>query len=256
MTTHVPPGIRDGEQSELQALRAEVRRLQAESRGRDEFLAIVAHELRAPLGAILGWVHLLARRGGEEEFEKGLEVIEQSVQVQGKLIADLLVLSRMSASGMSLEIAEVDVRGVIDAAVEAIRPAAAAKSLRVRKMLDASVQPVRGDAVRLQQVVVNLLTNAIKFTPERGWIEVSLQRHGAWAAIDVADNGAGIAPEFLPHVFDRFRQGPASAREHGGLGLGLAIARHLVEAHGGEIEARSAGAGQGATFTARLPLSD
>jgi signal transduction histidine kinase len=251
--TNAPARARDGE---LQALRAEIQRLKAEGRSKDEFLAIVAHELRAPLSAILGWVHLLAQRGGEEEFRTGLEVIEQSVHVQGKLVEDLLVMSRMASNRMSLEFAEVDLRGVIDAAVESLRPAAAEKSMRLRKVLDTKTGPVRGDATRLQQVLVNLLANAIKFTPERGWIEVSLQRMGGWAQIEVADSGAGIAPEFLPHVFDRFRQDPSTARSHGGLGLGLAIARHLVELHGGEIEARSGGVGQGATLTVRLPLSD
>jgi signal transduction histidine kinase len=245
-----------GREAEVQALRAEIQRLKAESRGKDEFLAMLAHELRAPLAAIMGWVHLLAQRGSEEEFEKGLEVIEQSVQVQGKLIEDLLVMSRMSTNRMALEMTGIDLRGVIDAAVESVRPAAAEKGMRLRKVLDTKVGLVRGDATRLQQVLSNLLTNAIKFTPERGWIEVSLQGMGAWAQIEVADSGAGISPEFLPHVFDRFRQEPASEGSHGGLGLGLAIARHLVELHGGEIEVRSGGKGQGATFTVRLPLSD
>ncbi|MEJ6022641.1 sensor histidine kinase [Ramlibacter sp. PS4R-6] len=244
---------RDGE---VRALRDELQRLQAESRGKDEFLAMVAHELRAPLGAILGWVHLLARRGGEEEFQTGLEVIEQAVAVQGKLIEDLLVMSRMASDRMALELAPVDLRGVIDAAVDAVRPVAAARSMRLRKVVDTNVGPVRGDATRLRQVLSNLVNNAVKFTPERGWIEVSLQRTGGWAQVEVADNGAGIAPGFLPHVFDRFRQDPATAGQHDGLGLGLAIARHIVEMHGGEIEARSGGEGRGATFTVRLPLAD
>jgi signal transduction histidine kinase len=217
---------------------------------------VVAHELRAPLGAILGWVHLLAQRGSEEEFRKGLEVIEQSAEVQGKLIQDLLVMSRMASNRMSFDLAQVDLREVIDAAVDAVRPAADAKRMRLRKVIDSSAGPVRGDATRLLQVLSNLLTNALKFTPQGGWIEVSLQRTGGWAQVEVADSGSGIAPEFLPHVFDRFRQDPATAQQHGGLGLGLAIARHLVELHGGEIEARSGGEGRGATFTVRLPLAD
>jgi signal transduction histidine kinase len=237
--------------AEIQALRAEVQRLRAESRSKDEFLAIAAHELRAPLGAILGWVHLLARRGSEEEFQKGLEVIEQSVHVQGKLIEDLLDMSAIISGKARIELKEVDLAAIVRTAVETSRPAADA-----RKVLDTSVGPVRGDATRLQQVLTNLLTNAVKFTPERGWIEVSLQRDGGWAQLEVADNGEGIAPDFLPYVFDRFRQDPSMSQRHGGLGLGLAIARHLVELHGGEIEARSGGEGQGATFTVRLPLSD
>lgn len=251
--TRTPAAAHEGE---LRALREEVRRLRAEARARDEFMAILAHELRAPLGAILGWVHLLARRGGEEEFKKGLEVIEQSVQVQGKLVEDLLVMSRMASNRLTLQLDDVDLRGAVDAAVDAVRPAAAAKGMRLRKLVDPAVGPVRGDATRLQQVLSNLLTNAVKFTPEGGWVEVSLQRTGGWAQIEVADNGVGIAPAFLPHVFDRFRQDPATARLHDGLGLGLAIARHIVELHGGEIEARSAGQGQGATFTVRLPLAE
>jgi signal transduction histidine kinase len=256
MNIQARPAARTRDDAELRLLRAELRKLQAECRAKDEFLAIVAHELRAPLGAILGWAHMLARRGTEEEFQTGLEVIEQSVQVQGKLIEDLLVMSRMASNGISLERADVDLRCVIDYAVDAVRPTAAAKNMRLRKVVDPSVGRVRGDVTRLQQVLSNLLGNAVKFTPERGWIEVSLQRVGGWAQVEVADSGAGIAPEFLPQVFDRFRQDPATARRHGGLGLGLAIARHLVELHGGEIEARSGGEGRGATFSVRLPLSD
>jgi signal transduction histidine kinase len=253
MTTQAPPRTRD---AELAALHAEARRLREEAGAKDELLAVVAHELRAPLAAIRGWVDLIARRGSEEEFQTGLEVIAQSVQVQGKLIEDLLVLSRMSSNRLALETTPLDLRGVIDLAMESVRPLAAAKNVRLRKSLDTSVGAVRGDPTRLQQVLSNLLVNAVKFTPERGWIEVSLQRYGAWAAIDVADSGAGIAGDFLPHVFDRFSQDPSTSRSLGGLGLGLAIARHLVELHGGEIEARSGGEGRGATFTVRLPLSD
>jgi signal transduction histidine kinase len=243
-------------EAELRAMRAEIQKLQAECRSKDEFLAVAAHELRAPLGAILGWVHMLARRGSEEEFHKGLEVIEQSVNVQARLIEDLLVMSRMAAKGVPLELARLDLRCVIDCAIECARPAAAEKRLRLRKVVDPQAGQVRGDATRLQQVLANLLTNAVKFTPDGGWVEVSLQAIGGWAQVEVADSGIGIAPEFLPHVFERYRQAPTSALHHGGLGLGLAIARHLVELHGGEIEARSGGEGQGATFSVRLPLTD
>jgi signal transduction histidine kinase len=249
-------------ETELEALRLQLQRLQAElsaerSRGelKDEFLAVVAHELRAPLGAILGWAHMLRRDLGPEEMAKGLDVIEQSVQVQAKLIEDLLVMTRMASNKIRLDVQPVDLPAVIDAAVESVRPAAAEKGIKLRKLLDLPAPPIRGDATRVQQVLSNLLTNAVKFTPGGGEVEVSLKRSRGWAVIDVRDTGVGIAPAFLPHVFDRFRQGPAATRAHGGLGLGLAIARHLVELHGGEIDGHSEGEGRGATFTVRLPLA-
>jgi signal transduction histidine kinase len=223
---------------------------------KDEFLAIVSHELRSPLGAILGWAHMLRRRGSEEEFQRGLDVIEQSVDVQAKLIEDLLDLGRMASGKIRLDPQLLEPRCFIDSAVEAVRPAAAEKDLRVRKVLDLSVGPVRGDPTRLQQVLSNLLNNAVKFTPSQGSIEIALRKAPGQAVITVADTGIGIAPGFLPHVFERFRQDPATAGGHGGLGLGLAIARHIVELHGGEITAESAGEGRGATFTMRLPLAN
>ncbi|NPC56783.1 sensor histidine kinase [Caenimonas soli] len=238
---------------ECEAARADAERSSAL---KDEFLAIVSHELRSPLGAILGWAHMLRRRGGEEEFNRGLDVIEQSVHLQAKLIEDLLDMSRITSGQIRLELQLVEPRGFIDAAAEIIRPAAEAKRIRVDKVLDLSASPISGDASRLEQVMVNLLANAVKFTPEEGHIRISLQRVDRWAKIRVADTGIGIPPDFLPHVFDRFRQADsAAARRQGGLGLGLAIARHLVELHGGEIRAESAGEGQGATFAVRLPLA-
>ena len=238
---------------ECQAARANAERVSAL---KDEFLAIVSHELRSPLGAILGWAHMLRRRGGEEEFNRGLDVIEQSVQLQAKLIEDLLDMSRMTAGQIRLDLQLLEPRAFIDAAVEIVRPAAEEKRIRIDKVLDLSVGPLSGDASRLQQVMVNLLANAVKFTPEDGHIRISLQRVDRWAEIRVTDTGVGIRPDFLPHVFDRFRQAhPAAASRAGGLGLGLAIARHLVELHGGDIRAESAGEGQGATFVLRLPLA-
>jgi signal transduction histidine kinase len=223
---------------------------------KDEFLAIVSHELRSPLGAILGWAHMLRRRGSEEEFNRGLDVIEQSVQLQARLIEDLLDMRRMTSGQIRLDLQPLEPRGLIDAAVESVRPAAEAKCIRIDKVLDLSAGPLSGDPGRLQQVVVNLLANAVKFTPEEGHIRIALQCVDRWAEIRVADTGIGIAPDFLPHVFDRFRQAdPTGARGRGGLGLGLAIAKHLVELHGGEIHAESAGEGQGATFVLRLPLA-
>jgi len=257
-------------EGELQALRAHVKRLQADlaaarsdkqdadqlSRDKDEFLAMVAHELRAPLAAIVGWTHMLREEGKGRDVANGLAVIEQSAQVQMKLIEDLLVMTRMASNRVSLELERLDPRKVIDAAVDSIVPAAAEKDLRIARRYDSSVGIVRGDATRLQQVMINLLTNAVKFTPRGGAIEITMKRSRGWAVIGVTDSGAGIAPGFLPHVFDRFRQDPVTARSHGGLGLGLAIVRHLVDLHGGEVEAKSEGEGQGATFVVRLPLVD
>jgi len=238
---------------ECEAARADAQRTSAL---KDEFLAVVSHELRSPLGAILGWAHMLRRRGSEEEFTRGLDVIEQSVQLQAKLIEDLLDMSRMTSGQIRLDMESVEPRGFIDAAVEIVRPDAEEKRIRIDKVLDLSAGPLTGDASRLQQVMVNLLGNAVKFTPAEGHIRIALQRVDHWAEIRVADTGIGIAPEFLPYVFDRFRQADTpAARGHGGLGLGLAIARHLVELHGGEIRAESAGEGQGATFVLRLPLA-
>jgi len=222
---------------------------------KDEILAVVSHELRNPLGAILGWTDMLRRHGSEEELDKGLDVIEESAQVQAKLIEDLLVVSRMASNKIHLHLQSVEPRRFIDAAVEAAHPAAIAKNLRIRKVLDLSAGPVLGDATRLRQVMCNLLTNAMKFTPEGGSIEVALRRAGGFAVISVTDSGMGISPEFLPHVFERFRQDPEAARNHGGLGLGLAIVRQLVMLHGGDISAQSEGQERGATFTVRLPLA-
>ena len=222
---------------------------------KDEFLAIVSHELRGPLSAIMGWIHILRHGGNEKDFEKGLEVIDQSARVQAKLIEDLLDISRITSGRLSLDVQPLEPRVFIDAAVEAVRPMAEAKSIGVRKVLDLSAGPVAGDSSRLQQVMVNLLTNAVKFTPEQGCVQVGLQRRGEQAEITVTDTGIGIPAAFLPHVFDRFRQADASIHgRFGGLGLGLAIVKHLVDLHGGAIAAESAGEGRGATFTLRLPL--
>jgi signal transduction histidine kinase len=237
---------------ECEAARAEAERTSAL---RDEFLAIVSHELRSPLGAILGWAHMLRRRGSDEEFNRGLDVIEQSVHLQAKLIEDLLDMSRMASGQIRLDIQSIELRAFIDTAAESVRPGAEAKRIRIDKVLDLSAGPILGDASRLQQVMVNLLANAVKFTPEEGRIRISVQRVDGWAEIRVADSGIGIPADFLPHVFDRFRQAdPTTAHTHGGLGLGLTIAKHLTQLHGGEIRAESAGVGQGATFVLRLPL--
>lgn len=233
------------------AARASAERLNAL---KDEFLATVSHELRSPLSAITGWAHMLRRGASPEDLEKGLEVIEQSASVQAKLIEDLLDISRVTSGQLRLELQTLEPRSFIDAAVEAIRPAADEKSIRIAKVLDLSADPVAGDSSRLQQVMVNLLSNAVKFTPEGGRVEVRLRRSGGEVEISVADSGIGIPGAFLPHVFDRFRQADASIyRRFGGLGLGLAIVKHLVELHGGTVSAHSPGEGRGATFLLRLP---
>lgn len=223
---------------------------------KDEFLAIVSHELRSPLSAIEGWAHILQCGASEEDIDTGLEVIEQSVRVQTKLIEDLLDISRITSGQLRLELQPVEPRGFIDAAVEAVRPAANTKRIRIRKVLDLAAGPIAGDPSRLQQVMLNLLSNAVKFTPEQGCVEVVLQRRGDQAEISVVDNGIGIPADFVPHVFDRFRQADASIHgRYGGLGLGLAIVKHLMELHGGSVSAESPGEGRGATFVLRLPLA-
>jgi signal transduction histidine kinase len=225
------------------------------SRLRDEFLATVSHELRTPLTAIVGWAYML--RSGTMDAAgaaHALEVIERNARLQAHLVEDLLDVSRVITGRFRIDVRPVSLGPVVSAAVESMRPAADAKRLRVEASTDPEIGQVSGDATRLQQVVWNLLSNAIKFTPEGGRVDVRLGRAGAHAEIRISDTGAGIAPQFLPFVFDRFRQADmTSTRVHGGMGLGLGIARHLVELHGGTIEAASEGEGRGATFTVRLP---
>jgi PAS domain S-box-containing protein len=234
-----------------------LREAQEANRLKDEFLATVSHELRTPLTAILGWAHLL--RGGQLEDEgvvKALETIERNARSQAQLIDDLLDVSRIVTGKLRLEIMPVSPHTFIDPAVEAVRPAAEAKGVRLQKVIDTGMETVMGDPARLQQVVWNLLTNAIKFTPRGGRVQVRLERANSQVEIAVTDTGAGIDPEFLPHVFERFRQADQkSTRQHGGLGLGLAIVRHLMELHGGTVRADSGGEGAGATFTVTLPVA-
>lgn len=223
---------------------------------KDQFLRLVAHELRGPLGAILGWAHMLRRRGGQEEFDRGLDVIEQSVQAQARLIEDLLDLGRMSSGRIQLDMDAVEPRVLIDAAIEEITPAARAREIGVRKVLDLTVGALRGDPKRLQQVLVRLLTNAVQYSPEQSVIEVALRSAHGHAEISVRDEGAGIAASALPHLFEPFTQPDASSTPRRcGLGVGLALAKHVVELHGGSIQAQSAGEGRGATFTVCLPLA-
>jgi PAS domain S-box-containing protein len=238
-------------ETELRAQAEEANRL------KDQFLATVSHELRTPLTAILGWAHML--RNNQLDGDSALrafETIERNARAQAQIIEDLLDVSRAITGKLRIDVRPVDPHSFIEAAVEAVRPAAEAKAIRLQKVLDTGVVTVSGDPVRLQQVVWNLLANAIKFTPKGGRVQVRLERVDSHVEVAVSDTGAGIAPEFLPYVFDRFRQGDMkTTREHGGLGLGLSIVRHLVELHGGSVRAESAGAGQGSTFTVLLPLA-
>ncbi|WP_437826381.1 PAS domain-containing protein [Sorangium sp. So ce1153] len=237
-----------------QAARSEAERA---NRLKDEFLSTVSHELRTPLTAILGWTHLLRRRVSREDEElcKGLSVIDRNARAQAQLIEDLLDMGRITSGKIHLDVQPLDLHDVVGTAVSSVAPSAAAKGIRLEKISSPAVGVTRGDPNRLQQVVWNLLSNAVKFTPEGGIVQVEVSRAGDHVEIAVSDTGEGIKPEFLPYVFERFRQADASTtRRHGGLGLGLAIVKHLVELQGGAVRATSAGVGKGATFTVELPL--
>lgn len=231
--------------------------LQQASRTKDEFLAILSHELRTPLTAILGWVQLLGSgRLDDETHSRALQTIERNTRAQARMIEDLLDLSRIVTGKLRLELAPLLMPSVIEAAVEAIRPAAQAKGLTISMALEPDLGLINGDGHRLQQALSNLLSNAVKFTPQRGRIEVRAQQSGGVLEVAVNDSGQGIAPEFLAHVFDRFRQADSSStRRHGGLGLGLAIVRHVMELHGGSARVFSEGEGRGSTFVLGLPLA-
>jgi len=246
--------------SERDARRAaEDARREAENANRlkDEFLSTLSHELRTPLTAINGWAQMLrAGRLDAAQTARALETIVRSARSQNQLIGDLLDVSRIIAGKMRLDVAPLNLRSVIEAAVETVRPAAEAKGIHLSALLDPEVETVSGDAERLQQVVWNLLSNAVKFTPNGGRVEVRLERADSHVEIAVADNGQGIKPEFLPYVFDHFRQEEGgTSRRQGGLGLGLAIVRHIVEMHGGAARVASEGLGKGATFTVALPVA-
>ncbi len=232
-------------------------RAEESSRLKDEFLATISHELRTPLNAILGWTRILnSGKLPPEDAFKALQTVERNARVQAQLIDDLLDVSRIITGKLRIDVRPVNPAVFAEAAIEAVKPAAAAKDIRIRKVFDSDAAAVAGDAVRLQQVIWNLLSNAVRFTPHGGRVEVALQRVDSHVQVRVSDTGQGIAPEFLPHVFDRFRQADqASTRQHGGMGLGLAIVRHLVELHGGSVAAESEGLGKGATFIVRLPIT-
>ena len=233
-------------------------RLTAERAGKlkEEFLATLSHELRTPLNAMLGWIQILRKRPPTPELlEQGLTVIHRNASAQSRLIGDLLDMSRIISGKVRMEVQKVELPPVIEAALEAARPAAEAKGVVLERAIEPLAVPVLGDATRLQQVFWNLLSNAVKFTPRGGRVRVVLAAGAEHVDFSVADTGQGIHPDFLPHVFERFRQADSSAsRSHGGLGLGLAIVKQLVELHGGSVHAASAGEGHGATFTVRLPL--
>ena len=229
---------------------------EAANRLKDEFLAIVSHEVRTPLNAIVGWVQMLKSGNlNQEQAEKALEVIDRNAASQGEIIAELLDTSRIVSGNLRLDTKPIAMPSLIEAAIEILRPAADAKSITIETHLDPDAEPVSGDSARLLQVLWNLLSNAIKFTPKGGRVDVTFACADSNGAIVVKDNGIGIAPEFLPHVFDRFRQADAtSARLYGGLGLGLSIVRNIVELHAGRVRAESEGVDRGATFTVTLPI--
>lgn len=236
-------------------LRAALAAAEEANRLKDEFLAVLSHELRTPVNAILGWARML--RAGTvppDHVPRALETIERNAQAQAQLIEDLLDVSRIVSGKLRLEMRLVDVGGVVAEAIDTVRPTADARGVTLTTAIG-HVGPVAGDAQRLQQVVWNLLSNSIKFTPPGGTVTVRVEQTGSTVRIVVSDTGQGIDPEFLPHVFDRFRQAarPGQAGRTG-LGLGLAIVRHLVEAHAGTVHAASDGIGKGATFTVELPV--
>jgi len=226
------------------------------SRAKDEFIATVSHELRTPLNAVLGWARLLrSGRLDAAATARAIEAIERSATTQAQIVDDLLDVSRIVRGELKLDVRDVDLAAAVEAAADTVRPAATAKSISLSLDLAPGAGAVRGDPARLQQVVWNLLANAIKFTPAGGRVDVRVARHVDRVRLEVTDNGPGIDAGFLPHLFERFRQADSSpTRTHGGLGLGLAIVRHLVEAHGGAVAAESGGKGKGAHFTVDLPL--
>jgi CheY-like chemotaxis protein len=225
------------------------------NRLKDDFLATLSHELRTPLNAILGYSRML--RSGvvvdRERQARALEIVERNATALSRMVADVLDVSRIVAGKLRLNVQPIDLALAIEEAIATVRPAADAKGVRLQTVLDAATAPVLGDADRLQQVIWNLLSNAVRFTPRGGLVLIRLHQVGSELEIVVSDTGAGITPEFLPHVFERFRQADSRlSREYGGLGLGLAISRELVELHGGTIRAESEGTGKGATFSVRL----
>jgi PAS domain S-box-containing protein len=250
---------RESEQQQLQLFREQAARVEAERTNqiKDEFLAVLSHELRTPLNAIVGWAHLLRApdRLPPEQVTRGLEAIERNATIQTQIVSDVLDISRITSGKVRLSPRGVDVRDVVTAAVDTTRLAAEAKRIDLRTTLPADPQFAWADADRLQQVVLNLLSNAVKFTPSGGRVDATLATRDSRIELTVRDTGIGMAPEFLPHVFETFRQADSSSsRSHGGLGLGLAIVKRLVELHGGEVRAQSEGEGRGTVMSFTLPV--
>jgi PAS domain S-box-containing protein len=248
-------------QAEREALLAEEQRLreaaEAANRAKDEFVAVVSHELRSPLNAMLGWARILQSQQPLDPatLSKAIDVINRNIGLQRQLIDDLLDTARIVSGKLKLEVQPLNLVTVIEEALDVVRPAAEAKGVELYAAIAASEEQVTGDPARLQQVIWNLLSNAVKFTLKGGRVELGLERADPYVRITVSDTGCGIAPELLPYLFDRFRQADSSStRRHGGLGIGLALVKHLVELHGGEVRAESPGEGQGATFTVDLPI--
>ena len=240
----------------VEAERAAKEQAEAAGRVKDEFLAMVSHELRTPLNAILGWTQILqGDRGMSDDQREGLEVIERNARVQSELIGDLLDMSRIMAGKMRLNVQQVALSDVINAAIDTVKPAADGRGIRVQSVIDPTVI-VSGDPGRLQQVLWNLLTNAVKFTPKGGFIRVVMQRVNSHVEVSVVDSGQGMTAAFIAHAFERFRQADSSeTQKTTGLGLGLSIVKNLIEMHGGSIQAMSEGVGKGSTFLINLPLA-
>ena len=241
---------------DITALRAAESEADRMSRLKDEFLATLSHELRSPLNAIQGWSEVLQRPGTtQQDMTRGLQAIARNVRIQAQIVNDLLDMSRIISGQVTLEVRPTSLQEVVSHAIEAIQPSADNKSIRIQTLIDSRVGPVRADPTRLQQVLWNLLSNAVKFTPKGGRIKVILERVDSHVEVVVEDSGIGIDPDFLPFVFDRFRQADSGlSRRHGGLGLGLSIVKNLVELHGGSVRAKSPGKDQGSTFIVVLPL--
>jgi signal transduction histidine kinase len=249
---------RQFEKARIDHVREQEARMQAETanRAKDDFLANLSHELRTPLNVMLGWVQLLKTGSADTEvYSRAIDAIERSARTQKKLVEDLLDISRIVNDNLQVTMQPLDPASVVRPAVEGMRPVAEARNIDLSLQLDADGSIINGDKERLQQVVDNLLSNAIKFTPEGGAVNVSLTKKDGSCIITVADNGKGIDLEFLPHIFERYAQGPSTkSTRRGGLGLGLAIVRRIVELHDGTISANSEGEGKGASFVVTLPL--
>lgn len=268
ISSHVEPGVRiaiaidASERFELELRRRDVlereqaarRDAERHSRTKDDFIAVLSHELRTPLNAIVGWVHILKRRGTTPEAEKGLTAIERNVKTQARIISDILDVSRINSGKLRLEREWADPAELITSAIDSLAGSIGERGLRIDTDVEGAHQPAWLDPARYQQIFWNLMTNAIKFSPPGGSVLVTLRREGARLLLDVRDYGEGIAPEFLPHLFDRFTQSDSPGnRRHGGLGLGLSIVKHLVDLHGGTVLARSDGRGTGTCMSVELP---